>query len=142
MARAGFTLIEVLVVLAIIAILGGFVALNISNRPAEAKVDAARMQLQVFKSAVNSYRIDHGRVPSREQGLMALIEKPSSPPVPENYPQDGYLDTRQLPSDPWKNDYIYLAPGRSGESFEIITYGSDGEPGGNDDAADLSSSAL
>jgi general secretion pathway protein G len=139
---SGFTLIEVLVVLAIISILAGIVTLNIVNRPSEAKVTAAKTQLRIMKSAVNSYRIDHGTVPTMQQGLGALITKPTLPPVPASYPEDGYLDTRQLPRDPWGNDYIYVVPGRGGESYEIISYGSDGQPGGDKDAGDLSSSAL
>jgi general secretion pathway protein G len=138
----GFTLIEVLVVLAIISILAGIVTLNIVNRPGEARVAAARTQLVALKSAVNLYRTDNGTVPTMQQGLAALIAKPSTPPIPPNYPIEGYLDTRLLPVDPWKNDYIYLVPGRRGEAFEIISYGSDGQPEGEGDAADLSSSEL
>lgn len=138
----GFTLIEVLVVLAIISILAGIVTINIVNRPSEAKIAAAKTTLRALKSAVNVYRTDNGNIPTLQQGLGALIDKPTIPPVPANYPADGYLDTRVMPVDPWKNDYIYLVPGRRGESFEIICYGSDGQPGGDEDAADLSSSDL
>jgi len=134
--------VEVLVVLAIISILAGMITLNLVGKPAEAKVTAARTSLRALKSAVNTYRIDNGQLPTMQQGLGALITKPTTAPIPQNYPNDGYLDTRQLPKDPWKNDYIYLVPGRSGESFEIISYGSDGQPGGEGDAADLSSSDL
>ncbi|HMP89562.1 MAG TPA: type II secretion system major pseudopilin GspG [Kiritimatiellia bacterium] len=138
----GFTLVEVLVVLAIISILGGIVMLNLVGKPAEARVTAAKTTLRALKSAVNTYRIDNGTVPTMQQGLQALITKPTTPPIPQNYPDGGYLDTRQLPRDPWNNDYIYLVPGRRGEAFEIITYGSDGQPGGEGDAADISSSDL
>lgn len=141
-ATGGFTLIEVLVVLAIISILAGIVAINIVNKPGEAKVAATRTQLRAIKTAVNIYRTDHGAPPTMTQGLAALIEKPNAPPVPATYPADGYLDTRTLPRDGWKNDFIYLVPGRRGESFEIISYGSDGQPGGENDAADISSSDL
>lgn len=137
----GFTLIEVLVVLAILSVLAGIVIVNIADRPGEARVAAAKTTLRTLKSAVNLYRSDNGNVPTMQQGLNALIKKPVQDNL-QNYPQDGYLDTRILPSDPWKNDYIYLVPGREGESFEIISYGSDGQPGGEDDAADLSSSEL
>jgi len=138
----GFTLIEVLVVLAIISILAGIVTLNVVNRPSEAKITAARTQLRALKAAVNMYRTDHGQPPTLQQGLAALIDRPTLPPVPANYPRDGYLDTRQLPVDPWKNEFIYLVPGRRGEMFEIISYGRDGQPGGEEDDADLSSSDL
>jgi len=140
--RRGFTLIEILVVLAILSILAGIVTINVVNRPAEAKIAAAKTQLRALKLAVNMYRSDNGMVPTMAQGLNALIVKPALPPLPSQYPNEGYLDTRQLPKDPWKNDYIYLVPGRQGEAFEIISYGSDGQPGGEGDAADLSSSDL
>lgn len=138
----GFTLIEVLVVLAILSILAGIVIVNVADRPGEARVAAARTTLQSLRSAVNLYRTDNGNVPTMQQGLAALVEKPTSGPALQKYPQDGYLGTRVLPADPWKNDYIYLVPGREGETFEIISYGSDGQPGGEGDAADLSSSEL
>jgi general secretion pathway protein G len=141
-ATCGFTLIEVLVVLAIISILAGVVAINIVGKPGEAKIAATRTQLRAIKTAVNIYRTDQGVVPSMQQGLGALIEKPTSPPVPRDYPADGYLDTKVMPRDGWKNDFIYLVPGRRGETFEIISYGSDGQPGGENDAADISSSDL
>ena len=141
-ATRGFTLIEVLVVLAIISILAGVVAINIVNKPGEAKIAATRTQLRAIKTAVNIYRTDQGTVPTLQQGLGALIEKPTAPPVPRDYPTDGYLDTKVMPRDGWKNDFIYLTPGRRGETFEIISYGSDGQPGGENDAADISSSDL
>ena len=140
--KRGFTLIEVLVVLAILSILAGIVIVSIGDRPGKARVTAAQTTLRTLKSAVNLYRSDNGNVPSMQQGLSALIKKSAITPVPQNYPQDGYLDTRVLPTDPWNNDYIYLVPGRENESFEIISYGSDGQPGGENDAADLSSSEL
>jgi len=139
---SGFTLIEVLVVLAIISILAGIVTINIVNRPSEAKIAATKTTLRALKSAVNVYRTDNGHVPTMQQGLGALMEKPVTPPIPSNYPADGYLDTKVFPLDPWKNEYIYLVPGRRGESFEIVSYGSDGQSGGEGDAADLSSSDL
>ncbi len=141
-ATSGFTLIEILVVLAIISILAGIVAINIVNKPGEAKIAATRTQLRAIKTAVNIYRTDNGTPPTIQQGLAALIEKPTAPPVPQSYPAEGYLDTKVMPRDGWKNEFIYLAPGRRGESFEIISYGSDGQPGGENDAADISSSEL
>ena len=142
MSRSGFTLIELLVVMAILSILAGIVIVNITGKPAEARVAAAKTTLRTLKSATGMYLTDNGTAPTIQQGLGALITKPATPPIPASYPADGYLDTRVLPKDPWKNDYIYLAPGRRGEKFEIISYGSDGQPGGEGDAADLSSSEL
>lgn len=141
-ANVGFTLLEILVVIMIIAILAGIVGINVAHHPGEAKVAAAKMQLKQLKHAVELYRLDQGRVPTTEQGLEALVSRPTREPIPANYPQEGYLESRTVPVDPWGNPYIYLSPGRHGEAFEIITYGSDGEPGGADDAADFSTSDL
>lgn len=141
-ASAGFTLLEILVVVMIITILASIVTVSVLRKPGEAKVSAARMQIKQLQTAVQLYRSEQDRIPTQEQGLEALVARPTMEPVPERYPDEGYLDSRVVPTDPWKNEYIYLAPGRHGEPFEIISYGSDGEPGGEEEAADLSSSAL
>ena len=140
--RAGFSFIEIIVVMVIIAILAGVVTVNVLHKPAEAKISAAKMQLQQLRTAVEMYAAEQGRVPTQEQGLEALVRKTSLPPIPERYPQNGYLNSSAVPRDPWRHPYIYLVPGRSNEVFEIISYGSDGEPGGTGDAADISSSNL
>lgn len=140
--RDGFTLIEILVVVLIVTILASIVGVNLLHKPGEARVSAARMQLQQLKTAVQLYRAEQGRVPTQEQGLEALVNRPTREPVPSTYPEGGYLDSREVPLDPWKNQYLYLVPGRRNEPFEIISYGSDGEPGGSGEAADLSSSDL
>ncbi|MBP7829271.1 MAG: type II secretion system major pseudopilin GspG [Kiritimatiellae bacterium] len=140
--RAGFTLIEILVVVLIITILAGLVGVNILHKPGEARVSAARMQLQQLKTAVQLYRAEQGAVPTQEQGLEALVSRPSREPMPRNYPDGGYLDSVKVPEDPWGREYLYLAPGRRNELFEIISYGGDGEPGGSGEAGDLTSSDL
>lgn len=139
-ASAGFTLMEILVVLIIITILAGLVGVNVLRKPGEARVSAAKMQIKNLQTAVKLYHAEQGQLPTQQQGLEALVQKPVMEPVPKNYPAGGYLDSTEMPRDPWKNDYIYLTPGRSGEPFEIISYGSDGEPGGEGDASDISSS--
>ncbi|MFC1461517.1 type II secretion system major pseudopilin GspG [Verrucomicrobiota bacterium] len=138
----GFTLIEILVVVLIISILVGVVGVAVLRHPAEAKVAAAKLQIKTFKSALHLYRMEQNRFPAQKQGLEALCVKPSDPPVPEVYPEGGYLDSRNLPQDPWRNAYIYLMPGRDNAPYEIISYGSDGELDGTGDAADISSSDL
>ena len=138
--RRGFTLVEVLVVIVIITILAGVVTVSLVRRPDEARAAATRMQIQQLRTALQLYRTEQGAVPSQEQGLEALVGKPSSPPVPEHYPPEGYLDSRKLPLDGWKHEFIYLAPGHKSEPYEIISYGSDGQPGGTEYAADISSS--
>lgn len=138
--RKGFTLVEVLVVIVIITILAGVVTVSLVRRPDEARAAATRMQIQQLRTALQLYRTEQGALPTQEQGLEALIAKPSSPPVPEHYPPEGYLDSRKLPVDGWKHEFIYLTPGHRSEPYEIISYGSDGQPGGADYAADISSS--
>lgn len=140
--RAGFSFIEIIVVMVIIAILAGVVTVNVLHKPAEAKISAVRMQLQQLRTAVELYAAEQGRVPTQEQGLDALVHRTSLPPVPERYPQGGYLSSSSVPLDPWKHPFVYLVPGRSNDTFEVISYGSDGEPGGAADATDLSSSSL
>lgn len=139
---AGFTLMEVLVVLIIITILAGIVGINVLRRPAEARVAAARLQVKQLAAALKLYYAEQGMYPTAEQGLEALVRKPEREPIPPSYPEGGYLDSFQLPRDPWGNPYVYLRPGRHGEPFEVISYGSDGRPGGEGDAADISSSSL
>lgn len=138
----GFTLMELLVVIAIITILTTIVGINVLHKPAEAKVGAAKANLKSLQAAVQLYKTENGFPPSQVQGLGALVSKATTEPVPASFPQDGYLTSRNVPKDPWNREFIYLAPGRKGESFEIICYGSDGEPGGDSDQADLSTSEL
>ena len=137
--RAGFTLVEILVVIAIISLLAGVVLLNIAPQIGMGSQAAATAQIQVLSSAATTYRMAHGRYPTQQQGLEALVQKPSQEPIPENYPDGGYLSGRVVPPDPWKRPYVYLIPGRQDENFEILSYGADGEPGGSGADADISS---
>jgi general secretion pathway protein G len=137
--RGAFTLVEFIVVIAIITILAGIVSVRVIHKPAEARIAAARLQIKEMQTALQMYRTDAGRYPTQEQGLEALVARPTIAPVPETYPDGGYLEARTLPRDPWKHEFIFLVPGRNGEPCEIISYGSDGEPGGQGDAADLTS---
>ncbi|MBI3986926.1 MAG: type II secretion system major pseudopilin GspG [Lentisphaerae bacterium] len=141
-SQAGFTLIEILVVVLIISILAGLVGVSVFRHPGEARVSAVKLQLKTFRSALQMYKMEQGRYPTQEQGLQALCAKPVTAPVPERYPEEGYLDSRQPPLDPWNREYIFMVPGRANEPYEIISYGSDGEPGGEGEAADVSSSDL
>jgi general secretion pathway protein G len=140
--RFAFTLVELLIVIAIITILAGVVTVNLVRKPGEARVAATRMQIRQLQTALNVYRTEQGRYPTQEQGLEALVRKPDREPIPKHYPPDGYLEGGKVPVDAWGNSFVYLSPGRGGESYEIISYGSDGEPGGDGDAADISSSSL
>ncbi len=139
-SRSGFTLLEILVVVMIVTILASIVGVYVADLPGKGRIAAAKAQIEVFGSSLQRYRMDNGRLPTQEQGLRALCAIPDRPPVPDNYPEFGYLEKRELPLDPWKNDYVYIVPGPKGEPFEIFTYGADGEPGGGGEDADISSS--
>lgn len=140
--ECGFTLLEILVVVLIITILATIVGVRVANRPDEARVAAARAQIAGLKTALRLYRMDNGRLPTQQQGLHALCERPQVEPRPRAYREDGYLDSHRVPDDPWGKPYVYLVPGRLGDPFEIISYGADGEPGGEGVEADISSADL
>lgn len=133
-AQRGFTLIEILVVIAILAILGALVVPKIMSRPDEARVVAAKQDVQALVQSLKLYKLDNGVYPSTEQGLKALVEKPTAGQIPGNW--KSYLD--KLPNDPWGNAYVYLNPGIKSE-IDVMSYGADGQAGGEGHAADIGS---
>ena len=136
MVRArGFTLIEIMVVVVILAILGTLVAPQILGRIDEARVTKARNDLRLYESALDLYRMDNFRYPTTEQGLDALVKKPNDPNL-KNWRPDGYV--KQLVKDPWGHDYVYVAPGTGGTPYDLLSLGADGQPGGQGLDADLS----
>ncbi len=132
--RRGFTLIEVMVVVAILAILAAVVVPRIMDEPAKARQAKVKQDIRAIESALDLYKLDNYRYPTTEQGLEALVEKPGGGPEPENYKEGGYL--RQLPEDPWGNPYKYQNPGEHGE-IDIYSLGADGSPGGEGPNADI-----
>ena len=141
-SRSGFSLLEILVVVLIITVLATVVGVSVVKEPGRARVAAAKAQLVTFRTALQLYRMDNGRLPIQAQGLKALVERPTVAPVPRNHRPEGYLESRNLPSDPWDSPYLYLIPGSDGSPYEIVSYGSDGEPGGSGEAADISTASL
>ena len=133
---------ELLVVILIITILGTVVGVKLAGRTDEARQAAAIAQLENLRIALKLYRMDNGGLPTQRQGLQALVEESSLDPKPRKFPSEGYLDRRTLPLDPWDNDYVYLIPGSNGETYEIICYGHDRQPGGMDADADISTANL
>ena len=123
----GFTLIEVMVVVVILGILAAFIVPKIIGRPDEAKVAKVKSDVQALQTAMDLYRLDNGRYPSTEQGLRALVEKPSSDPIPSGWRTGGYI--QKLNDDPWGRAYLYTNPGEHGE-IDIFSYGAEGQPGG------------
>lgn len=132
--QTGFTLIEVMVVVAILAILAAVVVPRVMDEPARAREARAKQDLRAIESALDLYKLDNHRYPTTDQGLAALVRRPSGGPEPKNYKEGGYL--RKLPEDPWGNEYQYLHPGEHGE-IDVYSLGADGTPGGSDENADI-----
>ena len=134
--QRGFTLIEIMVVVVILGILAALVVPKVMSRPDEARIVAAKQDIQALVQALKLYRLDNQRYPTSEQGLQALVQKPTTAPLPANWKTGGYLD--RLPQDPWRHDYLYLNPGLHGE-IDIFSYGADGASGGEGNDADIGS---
>jgi general secretion pathway protein G len=134
LATAGFTLIELMVVLVIIGVLAALIVPNVLDRADDARATAARTDVNNLMQALKLYKLDNQRYPTGEQGLNALIAKPSAGPVPPNW--KPYLE--KLPNDPWGRPYQYLNPGVKGE-IDVMSFGADGQPGGEGKNADVGS---
>ncbi len=132
-----FTLIELLVVIIIIGVLAGVVGPRFLGRTDQAKVSAAQQQIENFSLALDSYQLDNGHFPSTQQGLAALIKKPSGSPEPKGW-RGPYLKKKEVPTDPWGNPYAYVCPGKNNpQEYDLMSYGKDGKEGGEGDAADI-----
>ncbi len=132
--QAGFTLIELMVVIMILGVLAALVVPRVMNRPDEARVVAARQDIAQVMQALKLYRLDNSRYPTTEQGLQALVARPTSGPLPTNW--KSYLE--KLPSDPWGRPYQYLSPGVRSE-IDVFSLGADGQAGGTGVEADIGS---
>jgi general secretion pathway protein G len=130
--QSGFTLIEVMVVVIILGILAAIVVPRVMDKPDVARVTKAKQDIRTLESALNMYKLDNFVYPTTDQGLEALVTKPSGTPEPRNWKQ--YMP--RLPKDPWGNDYQYLSPGTKGD-IDIFTFGADGKPGGDGFNADI-----
>ena len=127
--QSGFTLIEIMVVVVILGILAAAVVPKIMSRPQEARIAKAKNDITSLESALNIYKLDNYQYPSTDQGLEALVARPSGAPQPRNYKKDGYI--KKLNKDPWGNAYLYLNPGTHGE-LDIYSLGPDGQPSDDD----------
>jgi general secretion pathway protein G len=133
---SGFTLIEIMVVLVIIAILGALIAPQILGQVDEARIKATKLDIRSLSTALDMYQMDNFRYPTTDQGLEALVRKPDDPSV-RNWRAQGYLRSKTVPKDQWGNDYIYLQPGQHGGGYDLYTLGADGQPGGEGTDEDL-----
>jgi len=135
-ARTGFTLIEILVVIVVIAILATLVAPNVFKHVGTAKETTAKSQIEMIGTGLDAYRLDNGSYPTSDQGLAALDAAPTSDPAPMNW-RGPYL-RKGVPMDPWGHPYIYKFPGEENPNgYDLISYGADGQPGGEDENADI-----
>jgi general secretion pathway protein G len=131
---AGFTLLEIMVVIVILGLLVSIVAPNVLQNQDRAMVEKARADIAMLEQALDMYKLDNHSYPTTDQGLDALVNKPTSSPEPRNYRSDGYI--KRLPQDPWGNQYQYLQPGEHGP-FDLYSTGADGDEGGEGLASDI-----
>jgi general secretion pathway protein G len=135
-AARGFTLIEIMVVVVIMGVLAALVVPKLLSRTGESKVAAAKVDIATVMQALKLYKLDNQRYPTSEQGLQALLEKPTGGPAANGWKAGGYLE--KMPKDPWGNPYQFLSPGIHGE-VDVFSYGADGAPGGSGDDTDIGS---
>jgi len=132
--NAGFTLLELMIVIVILGILGAIVVPQFMDEPHKARVVQARMQIENLSTAIKKFYLDNGFYPSTEQGLESLVEMPAIGRAPKSYPNNGYIS--KIPQDPWKTDYIYVMPGDR-TPFEIMSFGADAVEGGTEEGLDI-----
>jgi general secretion pathway protein G len=132
--QSGVTLIEMMIVLVIIGIVAALVVPNVIGRPDEARVAVANADLRTISASLEMYRLDNRSYPTETQGLTALSQMPSEPPLPPNWVAGGYLP--QVPTDPWGTPYVYTLAGNGG-GYELLSLGADGQPGGDGVNSDL-----
>jgi general secretion pathway protein G len=130
--ESGFTLLEMMIVLVIIAVIAGLITVNVMGRPDEARATTTKSNITSINAALKMYRLDNGTYPTTEQGLKALVERPTAAPVPGSWAQGGYLSAPPL--DAWQKPYEYQSDGMS---FTIRSFGRDGKPGGEGVDADI-----
>jgi len=134
--NSGFTFIELMVVIVILGILAMVIAPNFMDAPDEARQSKVRMDIKSIEAALKLYKLDNGIYPSTEQGIEALVKAPETGILPKKWRKGGYLEKRNVPKDPWGNEFIYLSPGVNGD-YDIISFGSDGVSGGESFAKDI-----
>jgi general secretion pathway protein G len=118
-----------------LGILVAVVVRNVQNRVPQARVAVVKTQIREFESALDEYKMDNGQYPTTEQGLQALVTKPTSGQIPSKYPEEGYM--KRIPKDPWGNDYVYIFRPSAKNPIEIISFGRDGKEGGEGEDKDL-----
>lgn len=131
----GFTLLEVMIVIVILGILASLVVPNLMGNKEQADRQKAISDITALEGALDMYKLHNGVYPTTEQGLQALVEKPTSAPEPRRYQEGGYI--KRLPLDPWGSDYQYVQPGQKGKRYDLYTFGVDAQEGGEGEATDI-----
>jgi len=134
----GFTLIEIMVVIVILALLAALVGPKIMGRTDDAKIETTKTQIRNLESALKLYKLDNGIYPTTEQGLNSLVAKPTVGVIPTSYKEGGYLESKSVPKDGWGNDFLYVSPGEHGD-YDLYSFGADGTKGGEGKNADINS---
>jgi general secretion pathway protein G len=134
--REGFSLLEIIVVVFILSLLAAIVAPKIMGRTDDARISEAKVQIKNLETALKLFKLDNGFYPDTQQGLEALVEKPTTGRIPKNYREGGYLEQKKVPLDPWGNPYIYISPGLHGD-YDLFSHGADGKEGGEGKDADI-----
>lgn len=135
-STGGFTLIEIMVVIVILALLAALVGPKIMGRSDDARIADAKVQIRNLETALKLYKLDNAVYPTTEQGLAALVTKPTSGVIPKNYKSEGYLESKKVPQDPWGNEFVFISPGANGD-YDLCSLGADGVKGGEGKASDL-----
>ncbi len=135
--NAGFTLLEILIVITILGILASLIAVRVMDRPGEARAMKAQLDIQTLENALKLFKLDNGFYPSTDQGLQALVEEPAIGRPATHWRKGGYLEKGVVPEDPWGNGYFYMSPGIHLEEYDLWSYGGDGEEGGEGEDADV-----
>ena len=136
---AGFTLIELMVVIIILGLLAAIVMPRIVGETDKARYGAALAQMRILEDALKRYKLDNGIFPTTDQGLEALVRRPTSGVLPRGWPEGGYLDKQDIPRDPWGNAYVYISPGQHSPDYDLKSFGADGVEGGDGYNADIES---
>jgi general secretion pathway protein G len=131
----GFTLVEIMVVVVIIGLLATIVGLKVTDQINQAKITTTKTQISSIEGALELYHLNNGFFPTTDQGLRALVEKPTTTPQPNNYPKGAYM--KKMPVDGWGREFLYISPGAKGD-YDIISLGADGREGGEEENADIS----
>ncbi len=134
----GFSFLELMVVVVILGILATYIAPRFMGRAEDAKAVKTKVDIAALETSLKLYKLDNSNYPTTEQGILALIEKPSTEPAPMNWKEKGYLAKERIPKDPWGREYLYLSPGVH-DDYDIISYGADGAPGGDGKNRDINS---